>query len=368
MMNQLIKLVESDDDDDYYDDDDEEEDEENGGIFVKNRLESSIPLDDLEEHVVSIEQRSESAETDSGKWTSYQYVGRTGSVIPTASLAGADVSVDLLLLLLEEAIVYQGAYGVDYGGNRAEFQRSRFPVLFVPYKEVRKKIPHSEIIEKCTSKYSGVQKSIACVCIIFLLSNLTKYNRAILHSLLKQRSFGSFVQKTMQEKLDNCLLPFLDHVSKAGKEVDIQDVFQKFFFDIVCLIVLGFDANCLSFGSPNVVLEKAFSEAEDSLLYRHVVPHWLWKLQKWLQIGKEKKLFEGSKIVDKFLHEQITSKRKHQKKCSNNQEEEPFSDLLSIIMAQEWGKGLQLISSQLGGIPLVQAFVGLSGLSRHTHQ
>ncbi|KAI4305558.1 hypothetical protein L6164_028919 [Bauhinia variegata] len=114
-----------------------------------------------------------------------------------------------------------------------------------------------------------------------------KYNRAILHSLLKQRSFGSFVQKTMQEKLDNCLLPFLDHVSKAGK---------------------------------------------------HVVPHWLWKLQKWLQIGKEK-LFEGSKIVDKFLHEQITSKRKQQKKCSKNQEEEPFPDLLSIIMAQEWGKG-----------------------------
>ncbi|KAI4356578.1 hypothetical protein L6164_000593 [Bauhinia variegata] len=69
-------------------------------VSILSLKESSIPLDDLEEHVVSIEQRSESAETDSGKWTSYQYVGRTGSVIPTASLAGADVSVDLLLLLL----------------------------------------------------------------------------------------------------------------------------------------------------------------------------------------------------------------------------------------------------------------------------
>lgn len=31
---------------------------------------------------------------DSGKWSSYQYVGRTGSARPTASLAGTEVSVD----------------------------------------------------------------------------------------------------------------------------------------------------------------------------------------------------------------------------------------------------------------------------------
>lgn len=31
--------------------------------------------------------------------------------------------------------------------------RSQFPVLFEPYKEVREKIPHSEVIEKCTGKF-----------------------------------------------------------------------------------------------------------------------------------------------------------------------------------------------------------------------
>lgn len=43
---------------------------------------------------VGLEQRSELVENQSGKWSSYQYVGRTGSGIPTASLAGTDVSVD----------------------------------------------------------------------------------------------------------------------------------------------------------------------------------------------------------------------------------------------------------------------------------
>lgn len=33
-------------------------------------------------------------ERESEKWSSYQYLGRTGSVIPTASLAGTEVSVD----------------------------------------------------------------------------------------------------------------------------------------------------------------------------------------------------------------------------------------------------------------------------------
>ncbi|KAI4354628.1 hypothetical protein L6164_003477 [Bauhinia variegata] len=220
----------------------------------------------MEEPLLS-EQRNESAEKESGKWSSYQYVGRTGSVIPTASIAGTDVSVGEIRSAAaassgyyppslhgalvgspeadpaEQAIVYQGTYGGDYGGNRAEFQRkildeveirellidhvghrccwgsrpartwkihavedcnvyvgtldtfieeretiretkpypggkidgkdngpelgiweldlrSQFPVLFIPHKEVREKIPHSEVIEKCT--VCGGRGDIVC--------------------------------------------------------------------------------------------------------------------------------------------------------------------------------------------------------------
>ncbi|KAK4582587.1 hypothetical protein RGQ29_025688 [Quercus rubra] len=87
------------------------------------------------------EQRSETAtEKEGGKWSSYQYVGRTGSTIPTASLAGTEVSVEEIrtagsfsdhyppsihaaLVSSPEpdpnvqAIVYQGGYGGEYGGT-----------------------------------------------------------------------------------------------------------------------------------------------------------------------------------------------------------------------------------------------------------
>ncbi|XP_019412963.1 PREDICTED: protein SSUH2 homolog [Lupinus angustifolius] len=202
---------------------------------------------------------SESVEKDSGKWSSNQYMGLTGSVIPTPSISEAEVSVDEIRSAAAnssstyyppslhgalvgspepdptvQALVYQAGYGGDYGGARPEFQRqildeveirellidhvghrccwgsrpartwkilavedcnvyvgtldtfieereiiketepygggtidgkdkgpelsiweldlrSQFPLLFVPNKEVREKIPHSEIIEKCTA-------------------------------------------------------------------------------------------------------------------------------------------------------------------------------------------------------------------------
>ncbi|XP_059428067.1 uncharacterized protein LOC132161873 [Corylus avellana] len=99
----------------------------------------------MEEPLLS-EQRSEAGEKESGKWSSYQYVGRTGSVLPTASLAGTEVSVEEIRSASafsdhyppsihgalvsspepdpnEQAIVYQGGYGGDYGGTTSDFGR-----------------------------------------------------------------------------------------------------------------------------------------------------------------------------------------------------------------------------------------------------
>lgn len=195
-------------------------------------------------------------DNSSEKWGSYQHLQRAGSRIPTASIAGTELSVDEIRSaaasseryppslhaplisfpepdLNEQAIVYHG-YGVDYGAVSNEVGRqildeieirellidhvghrccwgshpartwkicsvedcnvyvgtldtfieereiiketehylggdydgknrgpelgvweldlrSQFPVLFVPLKELRTKVPHSETIEKCSN-------------------------------------------------------------------------------------------------------------------------------------------------------------------------------------------------------------------------
>lgn len=90
--------------------------------------------------------REKSETEESERLRSYQYVGRTGSVIPTTSLAGAEVSIKEIRsatsfsghyppsihapfinspepLPNEEAILHQGPYTTDYGTYSNDFRR-----------------------------------------------------------------------------------------------------------------------------------------------------------------------------------------------------------------------------------------------------
>ncbi|KAK7316476.1 hypothetical protein VNO77_35534 [Canavalia gladiata] len=166
-----------------------------------------------------------------------------------------------------------------------------------------------------------------------------KYNRSLFHSLFKHRSFEMFLEKTVQNKVHNSLLPILDQVQHQGIVVDLQDVFNRFTFDNICSLVLGYDPNSLSLDFPNVPIEKAFNEAEESIFYRHIIPESAWKLQKWFQIGHEKKLTQACQIFDEFLYACIASKREELSKHNDNETVETHQvDLLSALMKEEKAK------------------------------
>ncbi|MED6183966.1 hypothetical protein PIB30_042836, partial [Stylosanthes scabra] len=162
-----------------------------------------------------------------------------------------------------------------------------------------------------------------------------KYHRSLLLSLFKNKRFEMFLEKTIQKKVKGSLIPTLEHVKQHGIEVDLQDVFNRFTFDNICSIVLGYDPNCLSIEFPHVACEKAFNEAEESIFYRHVVPKSVWKLLEWLQIGEERKMKEACKVFDQFIYSCIASKREELISKYNNkssQIDESEVDLLSTLM------------------------------------
>ncbi|KAK7316473.1 hypothetical protein VNO77_35531 [Canavalia gladiata] len=166
-----------------------------------------------------------------------------------------------------------------------------------------------------------------------------KYNRSLFHSLFKHRSFEMFLEKTVHNKVHNCLLSILDHVHQQGTVVDLQDVFNRFTFDNICSLVLGYDPNSLSIHFPNVAIEKAFSEAEESIFYRYLMPKSVWKLKKWLQIGEEKKMKKACETFDEFLYACIASKREELRKHNDNQMVDADQvDLLTALMREEKGK------------------------------
>jgi cytochrome P450 len=59
------------------------------------------------------------------------------------------------------------------------------------------------------------------------------------------------------------------------------------------------------------VFGRATKEAEEALLFRHIVPSRLWKLLRWLNVGTEKKLADAKMVINQFIYEEI-AKRKAQ--------------------------------------------------------
>ncbi|GLT33204.1 hypothetical protein SLA2020_078090 [Shorea laevis] len=162
--------------------------------------------------------------------------------------------------------------------------------------------------------------------------DLWKTQQKALHSLIKNTKFELAVQRILSQKLQRGLIPILESCSV----LDMQDVFHRLTFDIICLLVFGFDPNCLSIEFPNVSCEKAYDVMEEAVLHRHIVPTGFWKLQRLLQVGEENKLRRAWETFDKFLYEQILLK--HEKLSTKNAEKEEEFDLLTAFMFGESGE------------------------------
>jgi len=170
-----------------------------------------------------------------------------------------------------------------------------------------------------------------------------KKERTMLHSFFKRKNFEIFLKRTIQKKLENFLLPFLDHASIVKSQVDLHDALTRFTFDITCTFLFGSDPNCLqnnfSHDLGDITYHKALSMIEEAVVYRGFFPAFVWKLQKWLQIGQEKKLKVAQESLDKFLHECILSKLEEQNRFSSTREvEDSDCDLIKDILKGA-GKG-----------------------------
>ncbi|XP_073134893.1 alkane hydroxylase MAH1-like [Henckelia pumila] len=135
---------------------------------------------------------------------------------------------------------------------------------------------------------------------------LWEFHRKATLSLMTQPNFYSFLEKNIWEKIEKGLIAVLDGFLETGVEFDLQDVFQRFTFDSICKLVLDYDPQSLSLDLPYIPCEKAFNGAVEALLHRHILPERIWKLLKWLQIGKEKTLMKAWKSFDEFIYPRVS--------------------------------------------------------------
>ncbi|MCD9559411.1 hypothetical protein HAX54_017340 [Datura stramonium] len=164
---------------------------------------------------------------------------------------------------------------------------------------------------------------------------LWEIQRKTTMSLMTHPKFQTLLERSMWDTIENGLLPVLDDFVQLGTLFDLQDIFQRFTFDAISKVLLDHDPRSLSSGLPHVPCEKAFNDVVDALLYRHILPKGCWRLQKWLRIGREKKLIQAWEAFDQFLYPCIS--RKQEELMYKTTKDEDFDIITGYIKAyNQW--------------------------------
>ncbi|KAJ8765797.1 hypothetical protein K2173_014919 [Erythroxylum novogranatense] len=140
-------------------------------------------------------------------------------------------------------------------------------------------------------------------------SDLWKSQRRTAQDLMTRRMFLQYLAKNGHEKVKKGLVSVLDHVAEEELVVDMQDVFQRYTFDSTCKMIAGYDPECLSIEFPEVAFANALDDAEEAILYRHILPESIWKLQRWLGVGLEKKLRKAWETLDRAIAGIVSTKK-----------------------------------------------------------
>ncbi|CAH8254815.1 unnamed protein product [Arabidopsis lyrata] len=127
--------------------------------------------------------------------------------------------------------------------------------------------------------------------------------------IFNHQRYQNFSASTTKSKLKDGLVPLFSHFADEEMVVDLQDVFQRFMFDITFIFITGSDPRSLSIEMSEVEFAKALDDVGDAIVHRHITPRFMWKLQKWIGVGTEKKMMEANATFDRVCEKLIAAKK-----------------------------------------------------------
>ncbi|KAL6193225.1 hypothetical protein ACLB2K_034309 [Fragaria x ananassa] len=117
------------------------------------------------------------------------------------------------------------------------------------------------------------------------------------------RDFSTSVFKTNAVKL----VDIIYEAATSNKAIEIQDLFMKATLDSIIKIVLGIELDSMSGkDEEGNRFSHAFEAQQEAALY--LIFDKLWKIKRFLNIGKEAELKKNIKVVDQFVYKLINSK------------------------------------------------------------
>ncbi|XP_045822513.1 cytochrome P450 704C1-like [Trifolium pratense] len=127
------------------------------------------------------------------------------------------------------------------------------------------------------------------------------------------REFSSSVFKSNAVKLAG----IVSEAAISNNTIELQDLFMKSTLDSVFKVILGveLDTMCGTY-REGTQFSTAFDEASEAIMFRYV--NFLWKVQRFLNIGSEAVLKKSLRVIDDYVYKVITSKIEQSQKPQDN--------------------------------------------------
>ncbi|GAU15510.1 hypothetical protein TSUD_45470 [Trifolium subterraneum] len=127
------------------------------------------------------------------------------------------------------------------------------------------------------------------------------------------REFSSSVFKSNAVKLAG----IVSEAAISNNIIELQDLFMKSTLDSVFKVILGveLDTMCGTY-REGTQFSIAFDEASEAIMFRYV--NFLWKVQRFLNIGSEAVLKKSLRVIDDYVYKVITSKIEQSQKPQDN--------------------------------------------------
>ncbi|KAJ8559652.1 hypothetical protein K7X08_003710 [Anisodus acutangulus] len=132
-----------------------------------------------------------------------------------------------------------------------------------------------------------------------------KAQRQILSHIFHADAFRYLVKSATMKELDSRLIPLFALAAINKTTLDLQDIFHRLTFDILCQVGFGHDPEYLLPSLPDTQLIDSFETAIRISMTRFIYPSFLWRSKKLLNIGSEKNLKCAVKVLQEYVKKRI---------------------------------------------------------------
>jgi cytochrome P450 len=183
-----------------------------------------------------------------------------------------------------------------------------------------------------------------------------KFHRKVLVNLFSARALRDVMTPIIQKNV-LVLVRILSRASESGDALDFHKLVNKFTLETFAEIGFGRQLGNLT-SQEDHPFELAFDDAHHICGNRLTTPSWLWKLQRWLNVGSERRLREAVVVVNAFMMEMVSGMLERRRQDKEAGAQQSGKDVLSIILGSAEADGQAMTANDIRDVVFAGMIAG----------